>query len=46
MVRKQTEKAAQSPRNISPAMPISDRTKEDDREKGVFQREKPGDREQ
>lgn len=33
MVRKQTEKLAQSPRNISPATLISDRTKEDDREK-------------
>lgn len=44
IIKKQAEKAAQSPRSIHLAMPIPDRTKEDGREKGIFQEEKPGDR--
>lgn len=40
MVKKQVKKAAQSPRRISSAMPISGLIEEDNKEKGTFQREK------
>ena len=38
MVKKLAEKATQSPRKVSAAMPISDVTNEDNRKKGTFQR--------
>ena len=41
MVKKQSDKAAQFSRRVSPAMPISDMTKEGSGEKGMFHREKP-----
>lgn len=40
MVKKQVKKAAQSPRRISLAMPMSGLIKEHNKETGMFRREK------